>query len=826
MFGLVLATLSACGGGGSGASSGLPRTLPAPLPLASPAGSSSVAISIKIPASSSAVASLRRPAYVSTNTQSVSIAINGATPTVASLAANAPGCVTVAGGGRTCTLSVAAPIGVDTFAETLYATTNGTGAVLSQGKTSATIVAGNANTVALTLDGVVASLGLTLANASPPEGTAMPIGLTVNFNDASGASIIGSDPFVTPVTLTDSDASGITSLSKTTLNSPADASSLVVNYSGAVLAQAVIGASAAAVVAPNVTLTPRAAASSAVFNDYVTFGYDNQRDVFNPNSTALTPAAVPNLHLAWQAALGGGDYNTQTQPILATTIPGHAGVLFVGGGSGNVYGYDATTGALMWTQPLGQETYTCENSNTAYFGVGGTVAYDPGSKSLYVIGNRNPSVNAAAANSLYHLDAASGSVLGQVNFAPAAAGWPSLDFSHTSVTLGSNGLAYIGTGATCDISSWRGRVAAVSVPAMSLANTFYTVWDPQNTRGAGAQPWGGGGVWGWGGVSLDFGGNVLTGVGNTDNGSTTHGGINPPFAAAPAESSGLGDALIALSPDLSTLENANQPIPSSMIHGDSADLDLQGTPAIFRPNGAGCDPMAAVQGKSGTIYLYDETRIGNGPVAQYQLAPSSYSDGFLGGPAYSPATGLLYVGVSSSNESLYPPGMIAIDPGCGNPSVTWHAAFGPDSYSGGNDVDPGKPRSVPAASAGGVVFIGTGCTPSGTACAATVPSSVARKNTNSTVRKPLICCSPPGTGGGALWALDASSGTVLNDGNPLIITSGPIRMPPTIDGNWLFVLDNAGNLYALTLDATFAAQSTKQHVIDSRMLKRWEAPPK
>src|ERR1017187_6938624 len=65
------------------------------------------------------------------------------------------------------------------------------------------------------------------------------------------------------------------------------------------------------------------------FNDYTTFGFDNQRDVFNPNSTAVTPSSVSQLHLAWQLGIGNGkDYNTQTQPVLATKIPGHAGVLF------------------------------------------------------------------------------------------------------------------------------------------------------------------------------------------------------------------------------------------------------------------------------------------------------------------------------------------------------------------------------------------------------------------------------------------------------------------------------------------------------------------
>jgi hypothetical protein len=574
------------------------------------------------------------------------------------------------------------------------------------------------------------------------------------------------------------------------------------------------------------TPTPTTAPTQApiAFNDYSTFGYDNGRSVFNPNSTTITPATYSNLHLAWQAALGGGDFNTWTQPVLATGIAGHAGVLFAGGGSGRVYGYDATTGTLLWQRSTGQETYLCQGGNNIVFGVGGSAAYDPGSKSIYIVGNQNSAADALANNSLYHLDGASGAILGQVDFAPINSAWPGLDFSHTSVTLGSNGLAYVGTGATCDISSWRGRIAAISVPAMTLASTFFTVWDPTNSRGLGAQPWGGGGIWGWGGVSLDAGGNVYTGVGNTDNGTTANGQITAPFVKAPAEYSGFGDALIQLAPNLSRVESSNHPMPTSMFHNASTDLDLQGTPMLFQPNGVGCDPMAAMQGKSGTVYLYDQLHIGSGPVAQYQLAPSTYADGFLGGPAYSPATGLVYVGVSSSSQSLFPPGMVAINPGCGTPSIAWHAAFGPDSYSPGSLIAPGKPRSVPAVTAGGVVFVGTICTPAGSSCAATTTSSA--RSPQGALRKPLICCAPPGSGGGAVWALDASSGTVLNGGNPIIITSGPLRSPPTIDGNWMFVLDNSGNLYALTLDPHYTAISTTQRAVDSRMLTQWETPPK
>ena len=161
------------------------------------------------------------------------------------------------------------------------------------------------------------------------------------------------------------------------------------------------------------------------------------------------------------------------------------------------------------------------------------------------------------------------------------------------------------------------------------------------------------------------------------------------------------------------------------------------------------------------------------------MSPTDSDDAYLGGPAFSPATGLIYAPVASSTSpTLFAPGLVAIDPGCGNPSVTWHAAFGSDSSGSGT------PRSVPAVSAGGVVFAGT------------VNGSA-----------------------GQVWAIDASTGNVLGGGNPLLQTSANIRMPATIDGNWVFVLDNSGNMYGLTTDTSYPAIQTKYRAPDARLRK-------
>ena len=203
----VCVFISGCGGGGSSvpgvqAASSTSPTL------------QSITLSIAVPSTTAASSMLRQPKYVSVNTQSASIAVNGGTPVVANLAAGSPNCI-ASSSGRTCSITLSAPAGADTFSEVTYASTNATGTALSQNTTTATIVAGKSNTVSLVLDGVVSSVALTLSNASPPVGTAATIGLTANLIDASGATIIGSDPLSNPITLTDSDTSGATKLSKT-----------------------------------------------------------------------------------------------------------------------------------------------------------------------------------------------------------------------------------------------------------------------------------------------------------------------------------------------------------------------------------------------------------------------------------------------------------------------------------------------------------------------------------------------------------------------------------------------------------------------------------
>jgi len=170
----------------------------------------------------------------------------------------------------TCSGTVSAPVGSDTFTVNLYDATNGTGSLLSTGTLTQTIVAGQANSVNVTFNGVVASLAVAIANVVSP-GTAGSVGVTVNALDADGNTIVGPGVYVnssgTPVTiaLTNSDTSGNSTLSQTSITQPT--TGIELNYTAAFDANPTISASASGFTTANATVhfpAPTLTALSAV----------------------------------------------------------------------------------------------------------------------------------------------------------------------------------------------------------------------------------------------------------------------------------------------------------------------------------------------------------------------------------------------------------------------------------------------------------------------------------------------------------------------------------------------------------------------------------
>jgi virginiamycin B lyase len=230
---VAAALLASCGGGGGGAapSAGLPAANATPTAAAAaPAGSGTLSFQIAIP-SGNAAASGRSPKFVSPSTASVTVTLDGQTSPLATanLSSTAPNC-SVAPGGTVCTVTFTAPAGNDTFVIATYDGQNGTGHQLSVAKLVQSVTANATAKVPLALSGVVASVAVILGSSTVPAGAAAAVAVTVVAYDAQNNAIVGPGSFNTPVTLTNSDTSGVTSLSTTTVAGPG--TSVTLNYNG------------------------------------------------------------------------------------------------------------------------------------------------------------------------------------------------------------------------------------------------------------------------------------------------------------------------------------------------------------------------------------------------------------------------------------------------------------------------------------------------------------------------------------------------------------------------------------------------------------------
>jgi virginiamycin B lyase len=226
----LFSSLCACGGGGGGGGGSNPvPTPPTPTPAATATpvtGPGTATFTLTPDATSSITSARRRPRYVSASTSSIAIVLNGAgTATFLNL-----GDATQCDAAKKCSVSIAAPAGNDTFLVSAYSGAGGTGFLLSRATVQATITSSGTTVVPVVLNGVVASITLSLATVNPPLHQALSDTLTVIAKDPAGKTIVGPGGYLYPITLTDSDTSGHSSLTKTTLNGPGD--TVVLQYDG------------------------------------------------------------------------------------------------------------------------------------------------------------------------------------------------------------------------------------------------------------------------------------------------------------------------------------------------------------------------------------------------------------------------------------------------------------------------------------------------------------------------------------------------------------------------------------------------------------------
>ena len=255
---LVIAALAlaSCSHGATGGV--LPPASPQTAPTAGPASKSAgtATFTIAVPAKSSTSSSGRsHPLYVSPNTGSVSIsviAVNGQSqtiaPTIAPIAYGATGCTTDHTQPLSCSVSANVPSGNNvTFTISTYASSDGTGSALSTATLTKTITMNAVNTIPVTLGGIVNSIALSPATIHMvADGKTHTYPVTVEALDASGATIVGSAPFASPVSISvGNDPNGAVLISQTSITS--SGAPFEVRYNGAkYLDDAHISASAGA----------------------------------------------------------------------------------------------------------------------------------------------------------------------------------------------------------------------------------------------------------------------------------------------------------------------------------------------------------------------------------------------------------------------------------------------------------------------------------------------------------------------------------------------------------------------------------------------------
>jgi outer membrane protein assembly factor BamB len=369
------------------------------------------------------------------------------------------------------------------------------------------------------------------------------------------------------------------------------------------------------------------AARAAVAIDpasWTSYGFDNQ--LTNAiTSKSLTPRTVPGLRLGWSTQLDGAVYASP----LAASVDGRRTV-FAATEAGSVYAVAATDGQILWQQSLGLvQTREC-----GQWGITSTGAIDLARHLLYEI---------SADGLLHAFDLSTG------NEAP---GFPvalitndQYEYVWGGLRIADNHL-YVVNASYCDVGPPGGPIPEGRMFSVPLDEPGAPViWDPvpgDNNLG---------GMWGWGGVSIDpDNGTVFTGVGNSYVFSD---GCN-----CVVDNAGYGDSIVALSPDLSTVLDSNNP----MLIPPTGDLDFGAAPLLFHPQA--CPPLAAMNNKDGAMYVWDRTQLSKGAIVRIPLGDSIAA--FVGAPSWSESNQTIYVG-----ESL-----IEKDGVTGNGVTAWHVDKG------------------------------------------------------------------------------------------------------------------------------------------------------
>jgi outer membrane protein assembly factor BamB len=360
------------------------------------------------------------------------------------------------------------------------------------------------------------------------------------------------------------------------------------------------------------------AAGGASAGDWPHFGGDAQvtNDVAADAAGAIDADDAARLHARWTATLDGAVIGS---PLYSQgAVPGaRDGVVYLATQAGSVYGLSAADGTVLWQRSLGTTLSSCDEPQAGVdstYGIVSTGVIDPQRGVLYVIG---------ATGLLYALDLATGAT---------APGWPVQVVTETSGELVWGGLTLAGNEVLVPVASYcdrpafdgqlaDGRLVSVNADTASLDGTFDVVPGPGNM----------GGIWGYGGASVDpLTGDLWAATGNSS--------VYDPSCDCTREDSGYGETVVQLDPSLNPLASDRPPDVPSLT---TPDTDFGSTPLLFQP--PGCPPLAAVNSKNGFVYVFDRESLATGPIWSFRAGPDDLDNPFIGEPSYSPELNALYV---------------------------------------------------------------------------------------------------------------------------------------------------------------------------------------
>jgi len=404
--------------------------------------------------------------------------------------------------------------------------------------------------------------------------------------------------------------------------------------------------------------------------DWLQIEHDAARTGEAADETTITTANVGSLSTAWNADLDG---KVTAQPLFVggVTVAGQSkDVVIAATNANSVYAVDAATGATLWRRNLGSVANNC--AIPGGYGIGAPGAIDRARGRLYVV---------ADGGQLRTLSLSDGT---DAAASVALITNPATNKVWGGLTLVGSSL-YVSTASDgCDTPPWRGVVDRVDVSGATPA--LLTSWAVIPGIAA---PSGGGGIWGYGGVSAD----------------SATGRVYAATAADSNEEYQLyGDRLVALDASLSVLGSwePTHPAPGSYpCNGDPCDVDFGATPVVFKPSG--CPTMVAAGNKDGNLYISSAATLAAGgpPEQTIRLNPANdyLGGGGVGGvPAYWAAGRKLFVSDAGPGFGGIAAGVVAlsIDAQC-TASVAWSRGVGAG----------GSPNSTPTI-ANGVVYVGEG----------------------------------------------------------------------------------------------------------------------